>query len=146
MEYLCQQGDLRIGDIMNFSDAFLMLLQQTSVEKPSLFPFPFSMHLALVCIGAAFFVYRYTVQKRPNQMLMAIAMIASMAVWLSESRVLYYVVGVMELVLLVSCFVTSLIFKPVDESEAESSDEKAAAEEKDAVSADEKADASDEEE
>ena len=84
---------------MNFSDAFLTLLQQTTVEKPSLFPFPFPMHLTLVCLGAAFFVYRYTVQKRPNQMLMAIAMIISLAVWLSESRVLYYAVGVMELVL-----------------------------------------------
>ncbi len=131
---------------MNFSDAFLTLLQQTTVEKPSLFPFPFPMHLTLVCLGAAFFVYRYTVQKRPNQMLMAIAMIVSLAVWLSESRVLYYAVGVMELVLLVSCFVTSLIFKPVDESDTADSDEKTDSEEKTSVVAEEKTDVSDEEE
>lgn len=105
---------------MNFSNVFLTLLQQTSAEKPSLFPFPFSMHLTLVCLGVAFFAYRFAVQKRPNQLLMAIAMLVSMAIWLSESRVLYYAVGAIELVLLIACFVTSLIFNPAeDASEAE---------------------------
>lgn len=131
---------------MNFSDAFLMFLQQTTVEKPSLFPFPFSMHLALVCFGAAFFVYRYAVQKRPNQLLMAIAMLVSLAVWLSDSRALYYGVGVTELVLLVSCFVTSLIFKPVDEADEAASDEKNDSEEKAPAEEEEEANVSDEEE
>jgi hypothetical protein len=49
-------------------------------------------------------------------------------------------------VLLVSCFVTSLIFKPVDESDTADSDEKTDSEEKTPVVAEEKADVSDEEE
>lgn len=108
---------------MDFSNAVLTFFQQNAVEKPSLFPFPFGMHLALVCIGTAFFIYRFCVRKRPNQILMASAMIVSLAIWLSESRVLYYSIGAIELVLLIACFVTSLIFKAPDAEKAAEADE-----------------------
>lgn len=105
---------------MNFSNAFLTFFYQKTAEKPTLFPFPLEMHLLLVFVGAAFFSYRFYIQKRPNQILMAIAMIISLAIWLSESKALYYSLGAIELVLLAACFVTSLIFKA---PEAEDNDE-----------------------
>lgn len=121
---------------MNLSNAFLTLLQQTS-EKPTLFPFPIGMHFILVIFGAAFFAYRFAVQKRPNQLIMAFAMIVSLAIWLSESKVLYYSIGVIELVLLVACFVTSLIFKAPEynETAVKEKAEEEAGEEEDAEEA-----------
>lgn len=116
---------------MDFTNAFLTLLQQPP-EKPTLFPFPISMHFILVIFGAAFFAYRFSVQKRPNQLIMAFAMIVSLAIWLSESKVLYYSIGVIELVLLIASFVTSLIFKAPEYDETavnEETEEKAAEEE-----------------
>lgn len=117
---------------MNFSNAFLTLLQQQSTEKPTLFPFPLSMHFILVIFGTVFLAYRFSVQKRPSQLILASAMIISLAIWLSESKVLYYSIGVIELVLLIACFVTSLIFKAPEYDEAavnEESEEEAAEEE-----------------
>lgn len=103
---------------MNFSNAFLTLLQQQSTEKPTLFPFPISMHFILVIFGTVFLAYRFSVQKRPSQLILASAMIISLAIWLSESKVLYYSIGVIELILLIACFVTSLIFKAPEYDEA----------------------------
>lgn len=114
---------------MNFSNAFLTLFHQSMTEKPTLFPFPFEMHLLFVCVGVVFFIYRFYVQKRPNQILMAVAIFISLAIWLSESKALYYSLGAIELVLLAACFVTSLIFK-APAAEDNDDDEKSDDEEK----------------
>ena len=98
---------------------FLVTLSQTAdAEKPSLFPFPFTQHLIFVIICVLFFAYRFTVQKKPYQFIMCLAVAASLGLWLSESRAVYYGVGALEAVMLVGAFVTSLIFrdKPKDES------------------------------
>lgn len=134
---------------MNFSNAFLTLLQQQSTEKPTLFPFPLSMHFILVIFGTVFLAYRFSVQKRPSQLILASAMIISLAIWLSESKVLYYSIGVIELVLLIASFVTSLIFKAPEYDEAavnEESDEEAVEEEEAEAEASDTAEDEEEEE
>lgn len=109
---------------MNFNDTIFTLTQQADAEKPSLFPFPFSLHLIFVCISVLFFAYRYIAQKRPYQAIMSVAVLTSMAIWLSDSRKLYYGIGIIELSLIVIALITAIIFKapPVTE-EAEASDE-----------------------
>jgi len=96
---------------MNFINNFVTLTQQNDAEKPSLFPFPFSMHFVFVCISVLFFIYRFSVQKRPYQLIMAVAIFVSMGVWISDNRTLYYAIGAIELVLVLSAIVSSFVFK-----------------------------------
>ncbi len=109
---------------MNFNDTIFTLTQQADAEKPSLFPFPFTLHLIFVCISVLFFAYRYIAQKRPYQAIMSVAVLTSMAIWLSDSRKLYYGIGIIELSLIVIALITAIIFKapPVTDDE-EASDE-----------------------
>ena len=109
---------------MNFNDTIFTLTQQADAEKPSLFPFPFTLHLIFVCISVLFFAYRYIAQKRPYQAIMSVAVLTSMAIWLSDSRKLYYGIGIIELSLIVIALITAIIFKapPVNDDE-EASDE-----------------------
>lgn len=85
--------------------------QTADADKPSLFPFPFSMHLIFVIICVVFFAYRFTTQKKPYQMILGLAVLASMCLWLSDSRAVYYGVGALEATMIVGAFVTSLIFR-----------------------------------
>lgn len=103
---------------MNYFDFFVMT-QQAEVENPSLFPFPFHMHLIFACIGAIFFAYRFFTQKRPFQIIMAVAIPLSLLVWISESRTVFYGVGIAEAVLILAAAVMSLIFKAPQNDESE---------------------------
>lgn len=110
---------------MNYYDIFT-LTQQAEIENPTLFPFPFNMHLIFACLATVFFVYRFATQKLPYQLIMAIAIPASLLIWVSESRTLFYTVGIIELVLILAALVTSFIFKPkeiVDDDEEDDDDE-----------------------
>lgn len=115
----------RSGDNMDFINNLVTLSQQNDAEKPSLFPFPFSMHFVFVCISVLFFIYRFSVQKRPYQVIMAAAIFVSMGVWISDNRKLYYAIGAIELVLVLSAIVSSFIFKakPAEEADAKSDDD-----------------------
>lgn len=108
----------QIGVIMNYFDLFVMT-QQAGIENPSLFPFPFHMHLIFACIGAIFFAYRFYTQKRPFQIIMAVAIPLSLLVWISESRALFYGIGIAEAVLIIAAAVASLIFKTPQENDTE---------------------------
>ncbi len=95
---------------MNYFDFFVMT-QQAGIENPTLFPFPFRMHLIFACIGAVFFAYRFFTQKRPFQLIMAVAIPLSLLVWISESKTVFYGVGIAEAVLIAAAAVLSLIFR-----------------------------------
>lgn len=102
-------------------DNFIHTLAQTSdIDQPTLFPFPFSMHLVFAIISLVFFVYRFVTDKRPYQLLLAIAIPFSLTIWISENRTLFYAIGLIELVLLIAALVTAIaIRKPESEPEAD---------------------------
>ncbi len=115
---------------MNFSDLFLTMAQTTEIEQTSLFPFPFSLHLIFCCISLIFFVYRFIREKSPYQIIMAVAIPFSLIIWLSESKTLFYMVGIVESVLLLSAFITSIVFKKkTTETSSENAEEVSAEEE-----------------
>lgn len=104
---------------MNFSDLFLTMAQTTEIEQTSLFPFPFSLHMIFCCISVIFFVFRFVREKLPYQLIMAVAIPFSLIIWLSESKTLFYAVGIAETVFLITAFVTSIVCKkkaPVSET------------------------------
>lgn len=102
----------RIGDIMNFTNMLTALAQISDVENPTIFPFPFPMHLALAIISVIFFGYRFAVQKKPFQLIFAIAVPLSLLVWLGNNKTLFYGLGIAELILIVAAIFTSIFIKP----------------------------------
>lgn len=113
---------------MNITNMLIQMAQTSDASQPSLFPFPLELHLTFVCIGAIFFAYRFFVQKRPYQIIMAIAIAASLAIWISDkSKSLFYGIGIVEAVLILAALVSSFIFKAPKEA-VESASETAAAE------------------
>lgn len=109
---------------MNFSDLFLTMAQATEIEQTSLFPFPFSLHLIFCCISVIFFVWRFIKEKLPYQLIMAVAIPFSMLIWLSDNKTLFYSIGIVEAVFLITAFVTSIVCKKkVADTPADNTDE-----------------------
>lgn len=126
----------RYGETMELNNLFLTLSQQAQVEDPTLFPFSFNLHLVFVCLGVIFFVFRFLKQRKPYQMIMSAAMLCSLGIWLSESRKLFYFIGLLELIMLIAAFVTSIVCKKDENDEKPDGDGKESDEEKASDSAD----------
>ena len=97
---------------MNFTDIFVPLAQISDTENPTIFPFPFWMHITLAVISLIFFSYRFAVQKRPFQLIFAIAPAISLLLWTSDNKTLFYGIGIVELTLILIAIIASAIIKP----------------------------------
>lgn len=111
---------------MNISNYIVALAQAAEVEQPTLFPFPFKIHLLFSCLAVVFFAFQFIKEKKPYQLIMGIAIPVSLLIWVSENRTLFYAIGIIEAVLLLAAFVTAIIFKNknVEENAVAESSEK----------------------
>ena len=114
----------KIGVTMNFLNMLNSIAQISDTEHPSIFPFGFTMHISLVIISVIFFAYRFAVQKKPFQLIFAIAPPISLALWISDNKTLFYTVGIIEFVLLLAAFISTFICKPKKTEEAAAPAEK----------------------
>ena len=106
---------------MNLTD--LYILAQSEVEKPTLFPFPFGLHIVFTIIGVVFLVYRFMKQRYPYQIIIATAMPILLLLWTSESRTLFYGVGIVELILVLAALATSIFCKKPEDRQKNNSAE-----------------------
>ncbi len=97
---------------MNFTDMLTSIAQISDADNPTIFPFPFWLHISLAVISVIFFAYRFAVQKRPFQLFFAIAVPLSLLVWVSNNRTLFYALGIAEFILIAVAAVTSIVCKP----------------------------------
>lgn len=93
---------------MNISNTFLTMAE---VSEPALFPFPLGLYAIFCVVALAFFVYRFVKEKAPYQIIMAIAIPFSLLIGLSNGKTLFYLVGIVELILLLSALVLSIVCK-----------------------------------
>lgn len=110
-----------------FIPDFFTQLAMINAENPNLFPFPFKLHLGFCIVAFIFFILRFTFDKKPYQAILAVAIPFSMTLHLSENKVWFYIVGIIELLLLISAFITSVVWKkkhpqPVDKKAEESAE------------------------
>ena len=103
---------------MDFFNMLNSIAQISDAEHPSIFPFGFSMHLALAIISVIFFAYRFATQKRPFQLIFAIAPPISLALWISDNKTLFYAVGLIEFILILAALISTFICKPKKAEEA----------------------------
>lgn len=106
----------------------LTLAQSTGMEAPDMFPFPFSLHIAFVCVATIFFILRFSKHKQPFQLIFAAAIPLSLLIWLTSGhRTMYYALGILEVLLIVAALVSSIVMsaknKPAkDEKNDEAAD------------------------
>ena len=108
---------------MILNDLLFTLAQTSDIDQPTLFPFPFGMHLGFAIISLLFFVYRFKDDRRPYQLIFAIAIPLSLAIWLSDKRTLFYIIGLLELLLIIAALVTAIVFRTPAADEADDDDD-----------------------
>ena len=86
-------------------------MNTTEVLQPNLFPFPFQHHLIFCCVALVFFGYLYMKYKKSHQLIMAVAIPFSLVLWISTNRVLFYAVGIIEVILLITALVLNIIHR-----------------------------------
>ena len=96
---------------MNISNFLVTMAQTTENNQTNLFPFPFHVHLIFSMISTLFFFAMYNKYHKPYQLLMGFAVPISLVIWLSESKSLFYGVGIIELILLFASFLITVILK-----------------------------------
>lgn len=73
------------------------------------FPISFSYHLIFCVIAGLFFLFQFLRVRRPYQLIFAIGIVGSLAIYLdTSSKSLFHAVGLFELVLLVGAIVLSI--------------------------------------
>jgi hypothetical protein len=75
----------------------------------NIFPLPFSMHLVFALIAFAVFMFQFWRLKRPYQIIMALAVPATLLLYISDSKAWFYTIGVIEAVLIVAAIVSAFI-------------------------------------
>lgn len=102
----------------------LTTLEVAHAENPSLFPFPFGLHAGFAIFALVFFIFRFFTDKKPFQLIFAIAIPFSMTLWLSESRAWFYTVAAVEFVLIVCAFLSTIFYKKTSSEAEEAADNK----------------------
>lgn len=103
---------------MNFD--LITTLSQSEVEKVGLFPYPVKLHVIFCIVAFAFFLLRFIRHKRIYRLILAVAIPISLLIQVSDSKMLYYFIGGVELVLLITAFISSFFDKHVDTEGKES--------------------------
>lgn len=80
-------------------------------ETPTLFPYPLPFHIIFAFLAAVFFIYRFASERKPYQLIFALAVPFSLTLWISESRTWFYIVGIVELVLVLAAMISVFVFK-----------------------------------
>ena len=93
------------------------------------FPLPLAYHIVLCVLGCVFFLAQFIRLKTPYQLMMAIAMPASLLIYIQpESRTLFYTIGLLVALDLLLALVISLIqrFRHPQEKKSDQQQEAAA--------------------
>ncbi|MDE5648993.1 MAG: hypothetical protein K2I33_03720 [Oscillospiraceae bacterium] len=77
----------------------------------NIFPLPFSVHLVFSCIAFLFFIFQFTRVKRKYQLIMAVAVPATLLLYVNSSKTWFYILGIAEFILMIAALITAIIEK-----------------------------------
>ena len=80
------------------------------------FTLTFQQHLTFALIAGIFFILQFIRTRRYYQLIMAGAIFASLLIYLSDSRVLFYAVGILEVILLLAALIASIVQNKMDKN------------------------------
>lgn len=96
---------------MNNFISYIAMAQGSDLATTNLFPFPFKFHLIFSILAFVFFVFMFIRERKVYQAILGIAIPFSLCLWISESRTLFQIVGLIELVLIIAALISSIISK-----------------------------------
>lgn len=88
----------------------------------NIFPLPFNIHLAFVCIAFILFIFQFSRKKRTYQIIMAAAVCVSLLLYLNPGSTWHYCIGVFELLFFIGAIVSVILDKK--KAKTEKTDEK----------------------
>ena len=112
------------GGVFMIDQNLFLTMAQGEIENTNLFPFPFWMHVTFAAIALVFFAFRFFFDKKPYQLIFAAAVPFSLTLWASESRTWFYIVGAIELVLILLALISTFIFKDKKPAETPAAEDK----------------------
>lgn len=115
---------------MNIFNILFTMAQTAEVSKPTLFPFPLSLYMIFCIVATVFFIFRFVKEKSPYQIIMSVAIPLSLLIGYSESKTVFYVVGAVEAVLILSAFISSIVCNRKKQSENQEEKESETVEDK----------------
>lgn len=83
----------------------------------NVFPLPFTSHLIFVAVAFLFFMIQFVRMRKKYQIILAIAVALTMLIYMKDTKMWFYGLGIMEFGLLIIAFVTSLLDKNVEKNE-----------------------------
>lgn len=81
----------------------------SNLTSADAFPLDFPAHIIFCIVGLAFFLYRFIKYKRVYQLLMAIAIPATLLIRAATSKAMFYAIGIAESILIIAAAVTAII-------------------------------------
>lgn len=68
----------------------------------SVFPLTFQSHIVFCIVAVAFFIFQYIRLKAPYQLMTVFAILATLALYINDSKIVFYSVGIFELVMIIA--------------------------------------------
>lgn len=84
----------------------------------NVFPLPFSTHLIFVAVAFLFFMIQFVRMRKKYQIILAIAVALTMLIYMKDTKMWFYGLGIMEFGLLIIAFATSFLDKKNEKNEA----------------------------
>ena len=75
----------------------------------SVFPLTFQSHIVFCIIAVAFFIFQYIRLKAPYQLMTVFAVLATLALYINDSKIVFYGVGIFELVMIIAITISMSI-------------------------------------
>jgi MFS-type transporter involved in bile tolerance (Atg22 family) len=95
---------------MNILNCIALLADTSQYSAQTLVPFGTSFHLAFCVIAVVFFVLRFAKQRKPFQLIFAVAVAATSLLQISSDRSFFYIVGLFELFCMIAAIVSTIIY------------------------------------
>lgn len=67
----------------------------------NVFPLTFQSHIIFCVVAVAFFIFQYARLKCPYQLMTVFAVLATLVLYVNDSQILFYGVGIFELIMLI---------------------------------------------
>lgn len=82
-----------------------LLLATEATETLNKFPLAFTPHLIFCFVGAVFFIFQFLRQRKAYQVVTAVAIAATLLLYIGDYEVMRPAIGIVELVLIILIFV-----------------------------------------
>ena len=83
----------------------------------NVFPLTFQSHIVFCVIAVAFFIFQFTRTKAPYQLLTVFAVLGTLLLYVSDSKVVFYGTGIFELIMLIAIAVSSAMTRKKEKTD-----------------------------